>query len=191
MRKHVAIVALALMLTFMVSCSDKNDSSEEGSSNLDTAENIAATDPSASTDDDQTQPPKQAIQRQKDVRFDTDKEVDPTPLDLTDLNSVMAYAVLFDTVSSASDHIGRQISLTGTYYAEYYSEPDAYYHHVVVSDEQACCSLGLELTWSGEHRYPDDYPEYGSTITVTGTFGYYLVNDQPVYCLLAEGNPLT
>lgn len=48
-----------------------------------------------------------------------------------------------------------------------------------------CCSQGLEFVLTGKHTYPDDYPELGSEITVSGTFELYEEGDNR-YCRLVD-----
>ena len=54
---------------------------------------------------------------------------------------------------------------------------------MLVSDATACCSQGIEFVLAGEHKYPEDYPEIGDTVTVTGEFNYY-TEDYATYCQL-------
>lgn len=184
-----------ILLAFLIACLSislfggcANTSQEPSSAKESTVEDIANKTEDTTSESNENEVPERFIQKEKEVFFDGGTGSDSNPIDLSSLDSLMAYGALYEIVSSPTDHIGQEITLRGAYYAEYYSGPADYYHHVVVSDEQACCSLGIELVWEGEHLYPDDYPAYESTITVTGTFGYYLVNDQPVYCLQIKGD---
>ena len=34
---------------------------------------------------------------------------------------------------------------------------------------------GIQFQWEGNHKYPDDYPDLGTEITVVGTFSYQKV----------------
>ena len=63
--------------------------------------------------------------------------------------------------------------------------PDQIYFACVIADATACCSQGLEFVLAGEHTYPNDYPELGSEITVTGTFELY-EEDGYQYCRLVD-----
>nr|MCR4877168.1 hypothetical protein [Clostridiales bacterium] len=47
------------------------------------------------------------------------------------------------------------------------------YHACVVPDATACCAQGIEFVWGGEHTWPDDYPEGGTDIIVTGRLEAY------------------
>ena len=45
--------------------------------------------------------------------------------------------------------------------------------HMEQEDAAACCAQGLEFEPESTLSYPDDYPEPGAEITVTGTFDSY------------------
>lgn len=59
------------------------------------------------------------------------------------------------------------------------------YFACMIADATACCSQGIEFTLSGEHVYPDDYPEVGSEIVVQGIFETYEENGY-LYCQLKD-----
>lgn len=48
-----------------------------------------------------------------------------------------------------------------------------------------CCAQGLEFVLAGDYTYPEDYPELGTEITVTGTFQTY-EEDGYLYCHLID-----
>jgi len=94
-------------------------------------------------------------------------------VDLTAPSSTMVYAEVYNMLLSPDDYRGKIIKMRGPYYADYYDETCQYYHFVVIEDASACCAQGLEFIWAGEHIYPDDYPEDGEIIEVTGIFDSY------------------
>ena len=63
-----------------------------------------------------------------------------------------------------------------------YENPNtgAVYTACISMDATACCSQGLEFVLAGKKTYPNDYPEFGSEITVTGTFQLYDENGRPI-----------
>lgn len=97
-------------------------------------------------------------------------------IDLTKLSSSMVYAQVYDMVYSSDDYIGQSVKVSGQF--SYYKDPqtDNEYFAVLVSDAAACCSQGIEFVLDGEYSYPEDYPETGTDITVTGRFSYYKEN---------------
>ena len=94
-------------------------------------------------------------------------------IDLTVLSSTMVYAEVYNIMAHPDEYMGKTVKMSGPYYASYYDETGLYYHYVVVEDATSCCQQGLEFIWSGEHKYPDDYPEESTEIEVTGVFSSY------------------
>ena len=47
------------------------------------------------------------------------------------------------------------------------------YHACIIPDATACCAQGIEFVWEGDHVWPDDYPEEGADIIVTGRLETY------------------
>ena len=47
-------------------------------------------------------------------------------------------------------------------------------HACIIPDATACCAQGIEFIWGGKHQWPDDYPEEGTDIVVTGRLEIYL-----------------
>ena len=92
---------------------------------------------------------------------------------------------------SPDDYIGKTIKMEGQFAIYQATDetgaliPDQIYFACVIADATACCSQGLEFVLAGEHTYPDDYPELGNEITVTGTFELY-EEDGFQYCRLAD-----
>ena len=66
------------------------------------------------------------------------------------------------------------------------------YHACLIADATACCSQGIEFQLSGSLKYPDDYPEIGSDITVIGTFDTYMEGEcefcQLIDAVIVEDN---
>ena len=98
------------------------------------------------------------------------KEAD---VDLTELSGVMAYAQIVNILEKPDDYTGKTIKMTGQYRALYFDPTQLYYHFVVIGDEALCCQAWVEFVWSGEHTYPDGYPDEQEEIEVAGVFGSY------------------
>ena len=94
-------------------------------------------------------------------------------VDLTGLESNMVYAQVYDMVFGETDYEGKTVRAKGTF--DCYEDPrtNQRYYAVLISDAAACCAQGLEFVLSGEHQYPDDYPETGAEIVIHGTFHSY------------------
>ncbi|SEH42451.1 hypothetical protein SAMN02910265_00605 [Ruminococcus flavefaciens] len=106
-------------------------------------------------------------------------------VDLTELNSQMVYAQVYDMVSNPDNYMGQKIRVKGPF--SYFKDDQTgnEYFAVLISDATACCSQGIEFVLDGEHKYPDDYPALDSEITVSGTFNYYKEGVN-LYCQLLD-----
>lgn len=129
----------------------------------------------------------------------TPSPVSPTPgeetpaVDLTALSSTMVYAEVYNMMLKPEDYIGKTVKMRGQFsiYQAVLEDgtpsEDEIYYACVIADATACCEQGIEFLWGGEHRYPEDYPELGSDITVTGEFQTY-EEDGLMYCQLVEAD---
>lgn len=106
-------------------------------------------------------------------------------VDLTRLSSTMVYSEVYNMMVSPDKYIGKTVKMNGAF--AYYEDPETkkQYFACIIADATACCSQGLEFILTGKHTYPNDYPEVGSEITVTGTFELYTENGFQ-YCRLAD-----
>lgn len=106
-------------------------------------------------------------------------------VDLTKLSSTMVYSEVYNMMYTPDDYIGKTVKMKGQF--AYYEDPETkvQYFACIIADATACCSQGLEFILTGEHTYPNDYPELGSEITVTGTFEVYTENGFQ-YCRLKD-----
>ena len=98
-----------------------------------------------------------------------------TPLDqdLTPFSSTVVYSQIYDIMTEPRLYLGQRMKLKGRF--DYYQNPwtQREYFSALVSDATACCALGFEFDWAGDHSYPSDYPPQGTEITVTGIFDIY------------------
>lgn len=104
----------------------------------------------------------------------TEKPADPNvDVDLTVLTPGMVYAEVYNIVTEPGSYIGKTMKMKGTFGVYYDEATGQYYFACLIQDATACCQNGIEFVLDGEHVYPDDYPELGSVITVTGVFDTY------------------
>ena len=57
------------------------------------------------------------------------------------------------------------------------------YFACIIQDATACCAQGIEFELAGDYVYPDDYPEIGEEVCVTGVFETYMEGNY-IYCTL-------
>ena len=112
-------------------------------------------------------------------------------IDLTVLSGIMVYSEVNSMISFPDNYIGKTVKMQGQFTIYQATDahgtflPDKMFFSCMIADATACCSQGLEFILTGEHTYPNDYPELGSEITVTGTFEVYTENGFQ-YCRLVD-----
>ena len=113
------------------------------------------------------------------------QSADGIDVDLTKLSSTMVYSEVYNMMVSPDNYTGKTVKMNGAF--AYYEDPETkkQYFACIIADATACCSQGLEFILTGEHTYPNDYPELYSDITVTGTFETYEENGYN-YCRLVN-----
>ena len=100
-------------------------------------------------------------------------------IDLTALSGIMVYSEVNSMISFPDNYIGKTVKMKGQFAIGYVYNTDGTPDEstarfaCVIADATACCSQGLEFILTGEHTYPDEYPELGAEITVVGTFEWY------------------
>lgn len=108
--------------------------------------------------------------------------------DLTQMNSDLVYATVYQLMVDPSTYEGKTIRMSGSYYAEWYEQTQKNYFCVIIQDALGCCAQGMEFIWDdGSHIYPDEYPQENATVEVTGTFETYQEEgDAKLYCRLKD-----
>ncbi len=158
MKKIAALLCLALCLASCgdTSAIDKAISAHETSSTEETTTTTTAQTAEPTLDD--------AAKLMEGSDYD---------VDLTVLDSNLCYAQVYDMVYNPDMYLGKSVRMRGN--MAYFKDENTgqEYFAVLIQDALQCCSQGIEFKLTGEHKYPDDYPELGTIITVTGTFNSY------------------
>ncbi|MBP0966191.1 MAG: hypothetical protein J5722_01020 [Oscillospiraceae bacterium] len=99
-------------------------------------------------------------------------------VDLTQMNSNMIYAQVYDMLENTEKYAGQMIRVQGTF--NYYQDPESKreYFAALVSDATACCAQGIEFVRKDGAHYPEDYPEQGTPIEISGKFSTYTEDNQ-------------
>ncbi len=97
-------------------------------------------------------------------------------LDLSGMSGTVVYAQIYNLLSDPTPWLGKMIRMAGYYSFYNDQEQGVVYHACIIPDATACCAQGIEFIWAGEHNWPDDYPEEGTDITVTGRLEIYEEN---------------
>ncbi|MCR5031624.1 MAG: hypothetical protein K6A92_02055 [Lachnospiraceae bacterium] len=90
-------------------------------------------------------------------------------LDLTVMSATLVYAQVFNMVCDPASFQGQKIKMDGTLAIFYDEELDTNYYACIIQDATACCAQGIEFVPLADYVYPDDFPEDGAYVVVTGT----------------------
>jgi hypothetical protein len=113
-------------------------------------------------------------------------QYDVIDIDLTTMSSDMIYSTVYQMMMTPNDYIGKIVKIKGTFNSNFIQETNKNYYVVLVEDATACCSQGIEFIWNDDEMiYPDDYPELGEEIVITGEFQTYMEQMQ-LYCHLEK-----
>ena len=104
---------------------------------------------------------------------------------LSAMSGTIVYSQVYNMMMDPTPYLGMVIRVAGYYDAYEDEEAGSVYHACVIPDATACCAQGIEFVWAGEHSYPEDYPEPGTDIVVTGQLETYEEGD---YLYLRLGN---
>lgn len=108
---------------------------------------------------------------------------DGIDVDLTILSSTMVYSEVYNMMCYPENYLGKTVKMSGMYTAFQDEETGNSYHACIIMDATACCAQGIEFELTDDYVYPDDYPNEGETICVTGTFETYMEGEKK-YCTL-------
>ena len=95
-------------------------------------------------------------------------------LDLSQMSGTVVYAQIYQILSDYQAYEGKIIRMKGWYDVFQDANTGMVYLSCIIPDATACCAQGIEFVWAGEHAYPDDFPEAGTGVTVTGRFESYM-----------------
>lgn len=110
-------------------------------------------------------------------------------IDLTKMSSTMVYSEVSNMMISPEEYVGKKIKMNGTFSVYDSEENGKRYFSCIIQDATACCASGIEFELKGKHKYPKDYPEDETEITVVGIFDTYK-EDGFEYCILRKAKLL-
>lgn len=113
-----------------------------------------------------------------------DKSTGKIDVDLTKMSSTMIYSYIFDMLMDAESYKEKTIKVKGFFQVFVNDNSDDMYYAIIIPDAAACCQQGIEFIWAGEHEYPDDYPQLGQEITVTGKYKIFITKEGIQYSYL-------
>lgn len=186
--KLTAIATLAVC-ALLASCGNKNSTTNlSRNSNMATTSNVIgqltqnydAQQNSANTTpaQDNSQNSEAAIAAAENLVSGQPPNKDGIDVDLTQLSSTMVYAEVFNMLISPESYVGKTVKMRGNFNYFQAIAPDGkminrLFYACSIADATACCQQGLEFELAGNKKFPEEYPDPGSEITVVGTFEIY------------------
>lgn len=175
MKKAILLLAAALLLT-CTACGESGSfiqsgtasSSSAGTDAGSQAESISSSEPdgSSSSAASPAELPEESV---GDTSAASAESSDGEPdIDLTTLSSIMVYSEVFNMSVSPEEYIGKTIRMAGIFTTNQDPETEQLSCAVLVQDATACCAQGFEIIMPEDAVYPQDYPDFGSEVTVVG-----------------------
>jgi hypothetical protein len=93
--------------------------------------------------------------------------------DFTKYNTQMRESLFNSMVGDPDSYVGKVFRVRSEYIPHFDDETGQIHHFVIVEGLASCGPKPIEFMWSGERVYPDDYPQAGTIIEVTGVLGSY------------------
>ncbi|MCR4793536.1 MAG: hypothetical protein K5871_12390 [Lachnospiraceae bacterium] len=181
MKKLAGTVMMALLICMVAGCGE-NAAGHAPSLPSSSVEDVLEAGVNAADSGDQSSVASDEYERQSGVDEEapepedvvippaSDDDID---IDLTIMSSTVVYSQVYDMMVYPEDYIGMNIKMNGIYACTDTTNFDEFYCACIIQDATACCSQGIEFELTDDYAFPGDYPEYGDTVTVVGTFDIY------------------
>lgn len=114
----------------------------------------------------------------------SEKSAGEIDVDLTKMSSTMVYSEVYNMMALPDDYLGQTVRMKGQF--QMYEGDGRNYYVVMIADALACCQQGMEFVLDGDYSYPEDYPEPGTEVTVTGVFDTYMEGEYMRFCQLID-----
>ena len=98
------------------------------------------------------------------------------------MSSTMVYSEVYNMMALPDNYLGQTVRMKGQ--IQMYEGDGRNYYVVLIADALACCQQGMEFVLDGDYSYPEDYPEPGTEVTVTGVFDTYMEGEYMRFCQL-------
>ena len=184
-------ILLLMCLVVIAGCGNRQHSTGKGVSSQNTVDKVIDSQIAEKSGDTEPTNAEETEETLSDTSTESLKKEDGTvDYDLTQMNSDMVYATVYQMMVDPEQYEGKTFRINGNFYATYYEPTEKYYFYCIIQDATACCAQGLEFVWDdGQHHYPDEYPADNAMVTVEGTFETYREEgDNNLYCRLADAS---
>ena len=91
--------------------------------------------------------------------------------DLSKLSGNVVYSQVYAMMKNPEEYVDKTFKISGVFALGKDKDGNTMYG-CIIKDALGCCQQGIQFQWEGNHKYPDDYPDLGTEITVVGTFSY-------------------
>ena len=178
MKKMICALLALLMIVTLVGCGDNSIAKPQNPSGNNVSSVIQQQMEQSNTE--QQNEVQQPVQQDNSSGKKTASASSDVDVDLTKLSSTMVYSEVYAMMTAPEDYIGKTVKMNGQFALYQATDvngqpvPDQIYFACVIADATACCQQGLEFVLAGDYKYPDDYPELGTDITVVGEFQTYM-----------------
>jgi hypothetical protein len=183
MKKFICILIVLVIAVSAVGCSGSSTDNKASKTSQQGVADILSSAAETQPDSSQSATAPATIAPKTNIKYpELDYEAE---VDLTVLNSNMVYSEVAAMVSTPEKYIGKTVKMNGTFDVYTDIKTGKYYYSCIIQDATACCSSGIEFSWKGEHKFPEDYPAVGTPLTVGGVFETYPEGDKQ-YCRLKD-----
>lgn len=180
----ILISVVCMLCVLMIGCG--NEAEKLSQSKVSSAGSSVQTSAETNVQDDISESFDTPDSSQEETESENGNMNNGKSVDLTILSSTMVYSEVYNMMVTPEDYVGGTVKMKGQFAVYEDTNNNKNYYAVVIADATACCQQGLEFVLDGDYQYPNDYPEQGAEITVTGTFQTY-EEDGNKYCHLVDG----
>ena len=189
MKRLICALLALLMITALVGCGNNSVAKPQNLSGNNVSSVIQQQMDQSNTE--QQNDVQQPVRQDNSSGKKTASASSDVDVDLTKLSSTILYSEVYAMMTAPEDYIGKTVRMKGQFALYQATDangqpvPDQIYFACVIADATACCQQGMEFVLAGDAKYPDDYPELGTDITVVGEFQTYMEGEYQ-YCHLID-----
>lgn len=104
--------------------------------------------------------------------------------DLSAMNYNMFSSITYDIMLTPDKYINKRMKIKGNFDSSIYENER--YFSVLIWDPTGCCPTGMDFIPPENMKYPEDFPEKDTTITVIGILQFIEIEGQKYLTFNAE-----
>ena len=105
-------------------------------------------------------------------------------IDLARMSGTVVYGMVYQMVTTPERFVGKHIRMKGVFSSYYDNETKQRFFGCVISDALACCSQGLAFELAKPRKFPEEFPDEGTPIIITGDFDLVKEEDEDPYPII-------